>query len=67
VADREQHTVGHGDEHRAGDACPACGVAVMVPRDKELGEILWCDNCGMALQIVSLAPFLLELHDEEQD
>jgi len=46
--------------------CPACGDRVPLPEDVVLGEILWCDNCGAELEVVSVEPTRLELFEEEE-
>jgi alpha-aminoadipate/glutamate carrier protein LysW len=56
------HSIGHS----ASDTCPACGAEVEMPDDAELGEILWCDNCGMELEVISVDPPRVQLFEEEE-
>lgn len=46
--------------------CPACGVVMALPDDVVTGEILFCDNCGVELELISLAPPALEFFEEEE-
>jgi alpha-aminoadipate carrier protein LysW len=46
--------------------CPACGDRVRLDDDVVLGEILWCDNCGAELEVVSVEPMRIELFEEEE-
>jgi len=47
-------------------ACPACGARATLPEDVVLGEIVWCDDCGAELEVVSTEPVRLELFEEEE-
>ncbi len=46
--------------------CPACGLALPLPPDAVVGEILVCGYCGAELEIVGLAPVVLEFFEEEE-
>lgn len=46
--------------------CPACGQAMPMPPDALVGEILVCGYCGAELEVVSLAPVVLEFFEEEE-
>lgn len=46
--------------------CPACGADVELALDVVLGEIVWCDDCGAELEVVSLDPPRLVLFEEEE-
>ena len=43
--------------------CPSCGFGVPVSAGIVLGEIIWCDNCGSELEVVSLEPVRLDLFE----
>jgi alpha-aminoadipate carrier protein LysW len=47
--------------------CPECEAVVSVESGTELGEILVCPDCGVELEVTSLAPvaFSLAPHEEE--
>ncbi|HUY97937.1 MAG TPA: lysine biosynthesis protein LysW [Verrucomicrobiae bacterium] len=47
-------------------ACPDCGVAVAVPGDSEVGEVVECPGCGAPLEVVALTPLTLVPFDEEE-
>ena len=47
-------------------ACPICEAAIDVS-DREENELLECPECGTTLEIVSLAPPLLEEAPEEEE
>ena len=46
--------------------CPACDEDVDVDDDIELSEVVTCQNCEHALEVVSLEPLLLAEWDEEE-
>ncbi len=51
--------------------CPECEFEIDVDEyDVEKGDTLECDNCGVTLEVVGLAPIELELlsdDDEDED
>ncbi|MCC7019260.1 MAG: hypothetical protein IT332_05885 [Ardenticatenales bacterium] len=47
-------------------ACPACGIDVPTPEGVVVGEILVCAHCGAEIEVISLAPILLEFFEEEE-
>ncbi|MBK6768829.1 MAG: lysine biosynthesis protein LysW [Ardenticatenales bacterium] len=47
-------------------ACPACGIDVPTPKDVVVGEVLVCAHCGAEIEVISLAPILLEFFEEEE-
>lgn len=48
------------------EPCPACGSGMELPEDMVLGEVLWCENCGAELEVISTEPLRLELFEEEE-
>jgi alpha-aminoadipate carrier protein LysW len=48
------------------EVCPACGSALDLPEDLVLGEILYCDHCGVELEAVGLDPLRIDLFEEEE-
>lgn len=45
--------------------CPECGTMVMIDDEYiEEGEMVFCEECGMGLRVVSLKPILLEVKEE---
>jgi alpha-aminoadipate carrier protein LysW len=48
------------------EVCPACGTALDLPEDLVLGEILYCDHCGVELEAVGLEPLRIDLFEEEE-
>ena len=48
--------------------CPECDAEVAIPDDAMENELVACLECGMELEIMSLAPVTLELApDVEED
>ncbi len=48
--------------------CPECAAEVTLADDTLQGEIIQCPDCGVELEVMSLAPLVLELApDEEED
>jgi alpha-aminoadipate carrier protein LysW len=50
--------------------CPECEFEIDVDElDVDKGDTLECDNCGTALEVVSLSPIVLEgvVEDEDED
>lgn len=48
------------------DACPACGELVRAGEDVMLGETVVCDNCGVELEVIGLAPLRLDFYEDEE-
>lgn len=46
--------------------CPECNSPVSVPEDAVAGEMIFCDACGVELELVSRDPVVLELFEEEE-
>ena len=46
--------------------CPACGEAAAVAADAVLGEIVWCNRCGVELEVVSTDPLRVDVFEEEE-
>ena len=47
--------------------CPECEAAITLGADVIKGEILECPDCGVELEVVSLAPPALDLAPEEEE
>jgi alpha-aminoadipate carrier protein LysW len=48
--------------------CPECAANITLADDTLQGEIIQCPDCGVELEVMSLAPLVLELApDEEED
>ncbi|MCL4850248.1 MAG: hypothetical protein KJZ78_02575 [Bryobacteraceae bacterium] len=48
--------------------CPVCDAAIDVDEDEVAeGEVLTCDECGSALNVVSINPVEVESADEEDE
>jgi len=48
--------------------CPECAADITLTDDTLQGEIIQCPDCGVELEVMSLAPLVLELApDEEED
>jgi alpha-aminoadipate carrier protein LysW len=50
--------------------CPECEFEIDIDElDVDKGDTLECDNCGTALEVVSLSPIALEgvAEDEDED
>ncbi len=45
--------------------CPECDADVHVDTDVDKGEIVSCEECGTALEVVGLDPVELDIVDEE--
>jgi len=56
------------DEPKTVDAavCPACGADVALAPGLMLGEIVFCEHCGVELEAISLGPVRLEMFEEEE-
>jgi lysine biosynthesis protein LysW len=46
--------------------CPECDSGVDVPADAIAGELLFCDHCGVELELQSKDPLVLDLFEEEE-
>ena len=48
--------------------CPDCEATVEIDEyDVDKGEIISCPECGVDLEVVGLAPLLLELAPPDED
>lgn len=47
--------------------CPECDEEVYVDLDSEQGDMVTCDECGTALEIVGLDPIELDIREEDDD
>jgi alpha-aminoadipate carrier protein LysW len=47
--------------------CIECGATLSLPSDVMMGEILPCADCGVELEVVTLAPFAVELAPQEME
>lgn len=48
--------------------CPECAAEITMADDTLQGEIIQCPDCGVELEVMSLAPLVLEpAPDEEED
>ena len=47
--------------------CPECDAEVDIPTDAMENELLACADCGIELEIMSLAPLTLELAPEVEE
>lgn len=48
-------------------ACVECGCDVELDAEVMLGEIVECPDCGVELEVVSLAPLTVELAPEVEE
>ncbi len=46
--------------------CPACGKDVELEQDIVVGEILYCEHCGVELELIAVDPPRLEVFEEEE-
>jgi lysine biosynthesis protein LysW len=56
----------HDPDQSEMERCPACGKELLLEPDVVLGEVVWCDHCGVELEIVSLQPIRVDLFEEEE-
>ncbi|NCF67714.1 MAG: lysine biosynthesis protein LysW [Chloroflexi bacterium] len=47
--------------------CMECGAVVLAGQDLIMGEILECAECGVELEVVQLAPLVVELAPEIEE
>ncbi len=47
--------------------CPECAANVALPADVMEGEIVQCPECGLELEVLSLAPLSLAQAPEEEE
>lgn len=47
--------------------CVECGAELMVPEDVMQGEILPCPECGADLEVITVAPLVVELAPTEME
>ena len=47
--------------------CPECDAEITLDESTELGEILVCPDCGVDLEVISLAPPVVEMAPMEQE
>lgn len=48
-------------------ACPECQSEIHVDEDVDKGEIIHCEECEAALEVVGLDPIELDLADDEDE
>ena len=44
--------------------CPECGAMIIIDESIEEGEMVFCEECGVGLRVISLRPIRLELKEE---
>jgi alpha-aminoadipate carrier protein LysW len=47
--------------------CPECEGALTLTNDVQSGEIVVCADCGVDLEVISIAPFQLALAPQEAE
>lgn len=47
--------------------CPECEAEVHVDTDVDKGETVYCEECGVQLEVVGLDPVELDIVEEEND
>src|SRR5919202_360843 len=47
--------------------CPECEAEVQVDEDTDKGDVVECDDCGTALEVVGLDPIELDIAVEEEE
>ena len=47
--------------------CIECGTDVVLPDDVMENELIYCDGCGVELEVISLNPIKFDLAPEEQE
>lgn len=47
-------------------SCLECGATLEISNKVQIGEITDCENCGVALEILSANPLSLCLFEEEE-
>ncbi len=47
--------------------CPDCEAEVHVDLDADKGDVVACDECGSALEVVGLDPVELDIAEEDSD
>jgi alpha-aminoadipate/glutamate carrier protein LysW len=47
--------------------CPECSADVSLEASVEAGEIVVCPDCGVDLEVTSLAPLAIELAPMEEE
>jgi len=46
--------------------CPDCEIAIPLPEELHVGQIIDCENCGAELEIKSTEPLEFELIEDEK-
>jgi alpha-aminoadipate carrier protein LysW len=47
--------------------CPECSAEISLEASVESGEIIVCPECGVDLEVISLAPLAVELAPMEEE
>lgn len=47
--------------------CPECEAEVQVDEDTDKGDVVECDDCGTALEVVGLDPIELDVAEVEEE
>lgn len=47
--------------------CPECGAEVIEEIELEEGEIVNCEDCGVELEVIAVAPLEFALAPEEEE
>jgi alpha-aminoadipate/glutamate carrier protein LysW len=48
-------------------ACPECAAELTLAEGTEVGEIIVCSDCGVDLEVTSLAPAKVQLAPREEE
>ncbi|MGH9799290.1 MAG: lysine biosynthesis protein LysW [Blastocatellia bacterium] len=48
-------------------ACPACEAEIHVDENVDKGELITCEECDSALEVVGLDPIELDLAPDDED
>lgn len=47
--------------------CPECAAEITLVADTEVGEIIVCPDCGVDLEVLSLAPAKVDMAPMEEE
>lgn len=47
--------------------CPICGEEIILDTQPEIGEILYCPQCGVSCEVIRMEPLTLREIEERED
>ena len=48
-------------------SCPECAAELTLAEGTEVGEIVVCSDCGVDLEVISLAPVKVQIAPREEE